>query len=76
MVTSQEKEWYSSNDGAIVGTVIQDLPDKDYFYVLMHRNTHGVLETDEVSSFHKEALEMRRRLLDAMELARADAAKI
>lgn len=75
-IISQEKEWYSSDDGAIVGTVVQDLEDKDYFYVLMHRNKVGVIETDDVSNFHEDRLEMRRRLLDAMDLALADAQKI
>jgi hypothetical protein len=72
---SQEKEWYSSDDGAIVGAVVQDLPDKDYFYVLMRRNKNRVLETDDASDFREDRLEIRRRLLDAMEQALADVQK-
>jgi hypothetical protein len=67
---SQEKEWFATEDASIVGTVGQDLVDKDWLYVLLKRGPNGKLETDDMRCDIQDRDEARRQLLDAMESAR------
>jgi NAD(P)-dependent dehydrogenase (short-subunit alcohol dehydrogenase family) len=45
----QEKEWFASEDGRIVGTVAQDLVDDDWLFVVFSHKPDKTLETEDLS---------------------------
>jgi hypothetical protein len=63
---SKEKEWFASTDRRVIGTVVQDLPDKDWFYVLFLKTPDGKIETEDVQINIPTRKQARQRLLDAM----------
>jgi hypothetical protein len=67
--TSQEKEWFASEDRRIVGTVALDLVDKDWMFVLFSSNSENALETEDLRCDIIDRMAARKELLDAMESA-------
>lgn len=67
--TSQEKEWFASEDGRIVGTVAQDLVDDDWLFIVFSRNPYKTLETEDLICDIPDRMAAREQLLDAMETA-------
>jgi hypothetical protein len=66
-LTSQEKEWFVTDNGSIVGTVAEDLIDNDWLYVMFKRNRKGNLKTQDLRCSIPQRMEARQHLLDAME---------
>jgi len=66
LLTSQEKEWFASDSGEAVGTVVQDLVDSDWFYVLFKRGRDGRLENEDMGFNISDRMTARRQLLDRM----------
>jgi hypothetical protein len=64
--TSQEKEWFASDDRNFVGTVVEDLVDHDWFYVLLRRGRDNRLENVDMGFNIPERMTARQRLLDCM----------
>jgi hypothetical protein len=66
LITSQEKEWFASDDRRVIGTVAQDLVDNDWLYALFIRRGDGKLETEDVPCSIPTRTEAREGLLDSM----------
>lgn len=62
-----EMEWFATDDLTVVGVVVLDISDKDWFYVMFSRGENGRLETMDLQSDIPKRAEGRRRLLQAME---------
>jgi hypothetical protein len=67
--TSQEKEWFASEDHRIVGTIALDLVDNDWLFVLFSRRSDDALETEDLRCDIPDRMAARQELLDAMEFA-------
>jgi hypothetical protein len=67
LTVSQEKEWFASDNLKVVGTVVQDLVDSDWFYVLFIRKSGGGLKTEDMEINIDKREVARHLLLDAIE---------
>lgn len=66
-IIGEEKEWFSSTDGGVVGTVIRDRQDDDFLYVVFVRSQTGEYEAEDLRIDLKSRERAREMLLDSME---------